>query len=144
MDSDSLVEGLKESLSGFQATEVLYSNISKKKRVFELKGKLNGFIFVKTRTQLPYHWGITKNTVDKIKKTKGKPWCVILLYESPNQGYVISSKDYDERTQSNLWPYAQGDYKISYGKSLSGIPEFKTVEKLFSILLKNIFTNSMK
>jgi len=143
MDGNSLVEGLKESLSGLQATEVVYSNISKMKRVFQLKGKLNGFIFVKTRTQLPYHWGITKNTVDKIK-TKRKPWCVILLYESPNKGFVISPEDYNKKTQSNLWPYAQGDYKISYGKSLIGIPEFKTVEKLFSILLKNIFTNSIK
>ncbi len=135
MIGDSLVEGLKESLSGFQATEVEYSNISKNKRVFQLKGKLNGFIYVKTRTQYPYRWGITKTTVDNIK-TKGKPWCVILLYESPNKGYVISPKDYDERTQSKLWPYAQGDYKISSGKSLVGIPKLTTVEKLFSILFK--------
>lgn len=135
MDSNSLVEGLKESLSGLQSTEVEYSNISKMKRVFQLKGKLNGFIYVKTITTSNHYWGITKNTVDNIK-TKGKPWCVILLYESPNKGYVISSKDYDERTQSNLWPHAQGDYKISSGKSLVGIPKFTTVEKLFSILFK--------
>ena len=142
MDSNSLVEGLKESLLDLQGTEVVYSNISRMKRVFQLKGKINGFIYVKTITHRPYHWGITKTTVDNIK-TKGKPWCVILLYESPNKGYVIPSKDYNERTQSNLWPDAQGDYKISCGKSLVGIREFKTVEKLFSILLKNIFTNSI-
>ena len=135
MDSNSLVEGLKESLSGLKATEVEYSNISSKKRVFQLKRKLNGFIYVKTITTSNHYWGITKNTVDNIK-TKGKPWCVILLYESPNKGYVISSKDYDERTQSNLWPYTQGDYKISSGKSLVGIPKFTTVEKLSSILFK--------
>ncbi len=135
MDSNSLVEGLKESLSGSQATEVEYSSISNKKRVFQLKGKLNGYIYVKTRTRYPYCWGITRNTVDNIK-TKGKLWCVILLYESPNKGYVISSKDYDERTQSNLWPYTQGDYKISSRKSLVRIPKFTTVEKLFSILFK--------
>lgn len=139
MDSNSLVEGLKEYLSGNQATEVVYSNISRMKRVFQLKGKLNGFIYAKTITHPPYRWGITKNTVDKIKN-KGKPWCVILLYESPNKGFVISSKDYNEKTQSKKWPYKQGDYKISYGKSLIGIPEFKTAENLFSILLKNIFT----
>jgi len=133
MDSNSLVEGLKESLSNLQAIEVEYSSISSKKRVFQLKGKLNGFIYVGTITHYPYRWGITKNTVDKIK-TKGKPWCVILLYESPNKGYVISSKDYDERTHA--WPYTQGGYKISNGKSLVGIPKFTTVEKLFSLLFK--------
>jgi hypothetical protein len=135
MDSNSLVEGLKESLSNLQAIEVEYSSISSRNRVFELKGKLNGFIYVHIRTAPPYHWGITKNTVDKIK-TQGKPWCVILLCESPNKGYVISSKDYDEGTQSNLWPNAQGDYKISSGKSLVGIPKFTTAEELLGILFK--------
>ena len=135
MDSNSLVKGLIESLSHLQGIEVVTSNISRKKRVFQLKGKLNGFIYVKTITHHPYRWGITKITVDNIKN-KGKPWCVILLYESPNKGYVISSKDYNERTQSNLWPDAQGDYKISSGKSLVRIPKFTTVEKLFSILFK--------
>jgi len=142
MDSNLLVKGLKESLSCLQATEVVYSSISTRNKVLQLKGMLNGFIYVKTRTDHPYRWGITKNTVNNIK-AKGKPWCVILLYESPNKGYVISSKDYDERAQSNLWPYAQGDYKISDGKSLVGIPTFTTVEKLFSILFQSIFTNSI-
>jgi hypothetical protein len=142
MNSDLLVEELKELISGLQDTKVMYSNISTRKRVFELKGKISGFIYVKIRTKPPYHWGITKKTVDNIK-TKGKPWCVILLYESTNKGFVISSNNFNEKTQSNRWPYAQGDYKISYGKSLIGIPEFKTAKKLFSILLKEISTNSI-
>lgn len=133
MNSDSLVEELKESLSLIERMQVKYSRMSNWKRVIELEGKLNGLIYVKTRTDVPYTWGITKNTVDRIKKTD-LPWCVILLYKSSATGYLISPSEYEKKVQSNLWSFAQGDYKISDGANLAGIANFTDAGQLLNIL----------
>jgi hypothetical protein len=133
MNSDELFNTFREKLSGFESTKVAYSGISR--RVLELSGSLNVIIYVKISTK-SYSWGITKNTVNKIKDKK-KPWCIILLYRSPNTGYVISPENYTKNTkdeQSDLsWPHAQGDFKISY-RCLKGMSEFKTFNELFNIL----------
>ncbi len=133
MTGNQLVRELKKELSKSQDFTVTQSSISKRGRVFQLHGKVNGFIYVHVIASRPHHWGITKNTVDKIQ-TQRSPWCVILLYESKNTGYVISSAQYRKRIKEGLWPFAQGDHKISEGKSLSGIPNFSTVDELVVLL----------
>lgn len=133
MNGNQLVRELIKDLSKIPDLNVTKSSISKMGRVFQLHGKVNAFIYVHAIAPSPHHWGITKNTVDKIE-TQQNPWCVILLYESKNTGYVISSAEYRKRIKEGLWPYKQGDYKISEKKSLSGIPNFSTVDDLVVLL----------
>ena len=133
MNGNQLVRELKKELSKSQDFSVTQSIISKRGKVFQLHGKVNAFIYVHAIASRRHYWGITKNTVDKIQ-TQRNPWCVILLYESKNTGYVISSAEYHKRIKEGLWPYKQGDYKISEKKSLFGIPKFSTVDKLVGLL----------
>ena len=133
MNGNQLVRELIKDLSKIPDLNVTKSSISKMGRVFQLDGKFKGLIYVKTIASSRHYWGITKNTVDKIEIQRN-PWCVILLYESKNTGYIISSAEYHKRIKEGLWPFAQGDHKISEGKSLSGIPNFSRVDDLFVLL----------
>jgi len=133
MNGNQIVRELEKELSKSQDFTITQSSISRMGRVFQLHGKVNGFVYVHAIASSRHYWGITKNTVDKIK-TRRSPWCVILLYESKNTGYVISSAEYHKRIKEGLWPDKQGDYKISEKKSLSGIPNFSTVDELVGLL----------
>lgn len=133
MNGNQLVRELEKELAKSQDFSVTQSSISRMGRVFQLHGKVNGFVYVHAIASRRHYWGITKNTVDKIE-TRRSSWCVILLYESKNTGYVISSAEYHKRIKEGLWPYKQGDYKISEKKSLFGIPNFSTVDELVGLL----------
>ena len=130
MDGNQLVDNLIGNLSGFpKLTVTPLPRISSRRRVFRLDGEIKGIIYVKAIAHAPHYWGITKTTINNIIR-QNTAWCVILLYDSEQTGYVISSKEYYNRTNKRLWPYAQGDFKISKGKSLQGIPQFKTTREL--------------
>ena len=137
MDGNQLVKELVKDLSKIKGLTVTNPGISKKNKVFQLSGKLNGFIYVKAIASCRHNWGITINTVDKIE-TRKIAWCVILIYESKQTGYVISYKEYREKVGKDLWPRAQGDYKISEGKSLPGTPGFSTVNELVGLLSESL------
>ena len=139
MDGSELVRNLVKLLSDLPGLNVVSSGLSRMGRVYQLDGYVNGLIYIKAIAHPPHHWGITENTVHKIKHQR-KPWCVILLYDSSNTGYVISSVEYDKRSDG-LWPDAQGDYKISSGKSLVGIPKFRRIDELLTILSKVLRTS---
>jgi hypothetical protein len=136
MDGNQLVDNLIRNLSGFKNLTVKpLLHISSRKKVFMLNEEIKGIIYVKAIAHAPHHWGITKTTVNNIIR-QNTAWCVILLYDSEQTGYVISSKEYYNRTNKELWPWAQGDFKISKGKSLHGIPQFKTTRELKGIIAK--------
>ena len=137
MDGNQLVQELIKDLSKIKGLTVTNSEISKKRKVFQLSGKLNGFIYVKAIAGCRHNWGITINTVDKIE-TRKRPWCVILIYESKQTGYVISYNEYHEKVGKDLWPSAQGDYKISERKSLVETPGFSTVDELVGLLSERL------
>jgi len=64
---------------------------------------------------------------------------VILIHDSKNTGYVISSKDYYERI-AKLWPFhqKQKSYKITEKKSLAGIPRFSSINQLLDLLQEQL------
>ncbi len=137
MDGNQLVKELIKDLSKIKGLTITNPGISQKKKVFQLSGKLNGFIYVKAIAGCRHNWGITINTVDKIE-TRKRPWCIILIYESKQTGYVISHDEYREKVGKGLWPIAQGDYKICERKSLAGEPGFSTVKELFGLLSERL------
>lgn len=130
---DQIAEELVEELSAVSDLTITPSYVSTKHKVIELSGRINGLIYLKSIAKYPHHWGITKNTVDKIE-SQGKPWCVILLHDSKETGYFISSSEYYNRTAKKLWPFQQGDYKITEVKSLVDIPHFSSVIELLALL----------
>ena len=129
MIGDELVKELVKKLSVIPGLSVHSSDISKKGKVYLLDKKFKGYIYIKAIADDPHRWGITKNIVNNLEN-KQIPWCIILLHDSEDTGYVISSQEYRERVAERLWPFAQGDYKITEGKSLKDIPKFSSMKEL--------------
>ena len=132
-NGNQIVKELVEALSAVSDLTVTPSSVSKKRRVFQLDGRFNGFIFLHGIAKYPHHWGITENTMSKIE-SQHKPWAVILLHDSKDTGYIISSVEAHNRIAKSLWPFKQGDYKITEGKSLVDIPHFSSVNELLDLL----------
>ena len=133
MNGDQLIKELVNKLSALSGISIKPSTISKMGKVYLLGGRLNGHVYLKAIARYPHRWGITKNTIDKIEAAN-RPWCILLLHDSEDTGYVISSPEYRERVAMKLWPFHQGDYKITEGKSLRGIPHFSFIDQLLVLL----------
>ena len=132
-NGNQIVKELVEALSAVSDLTVTPSSVSRMRKVFQLSGQLNGLIFLHGIAKYPHRWGITKNTMGKIKSQR-KPWAVILLHDSKDTGYIISSVEAHNRIARSLWPFHQGDYKITEGKSLVDIPHFSSVNELLDLL----------
>jgi hypothetical protein len=118
-----VIKELVKKLTAIPDLCINASALSRMGKVYSLGGKLDGLLYLKTIGSFPHHWGITKNTIDNIEKVQ-RPWCIVLIYDSYHNGYVISSKEYRERVAKRLWPFHQGNYKITEGKSLKGLLHF--------------------
>ena len=134
MNGNQLVKKFIDELSKVQNINITLSNISRMRKVFQLSGRINSIIYIKSIANYPYRWGITKNTVDKIIE-QNTPWSIILLFKTQQTGFFISSNEYFDRVNKSLWPFHQGDYKITEGKSLVGLPKFSTIDELVNLLL---------
>lgn len=111
-----LVRGFVQALQSAKDIKIKQSTISR--NIFEYIGKRNCLLYVKGRAEHPYRWGVTANVIDRLK-AQPKSWMVILLFESHDQGYLLSSNDVEHYIQK-VWPLAaDGDYKPATGSYLS-------------------------
>jgi hypothetical protein len=93
--------------------------------VLEIIGPLCCLLYVKGIGKSPYKWGVTANVVERLRATK-QEWHVVLLYESKENGYLLSSSDVMYYI-SDIWPFgADGDYKPATGTYLSRNSPFKS------------------
>lgn len=110
------------------------------KNVFEIKidDSVNCLIYVKGRGQEPYRWGVTRNVVNRLRKQSQK-WFVILLHDSHNTGYLLSSADVSRYIDERIWPLGKdGDYKPASGAYLNNNIHFNT----FDEFIKRLFMDS--
>src|SRR2546425_764211 len=76
--------------------------------------RLDSLLYVKGRAESPYRWGVTANVVARLRG-QSVPWNTVLLYESKDMGYFLSSA-YVLRCIKGVWPLgADGDYKPAVG-----------------------------
>lgn len=125
---------LLKDLPNYRVTN---SNISR--NVFELSSTFNVLIYVKGRAEEPHRWGITKNVVSRLE-SQHLLWFVILLFNNPDVGYLLSEADVKGYI-STVWPLgADGDYKPATGSYLSNNSPFHSIEsfaKQIKILTKS-------
>lgn len=101
------------SRNGVSVTETTISQ-----NVFEYRGRNTVLLYVKGRARAPYRWGVTANVVERLSGAV-LPWIIILLFDTHEKGYVLSSRD-TERYMGGVWPLAaDGDYKPAAGSYLS-------------------------
>lgn len=101
--------------------------------IVELSGTINCLIYFKIRSEAPYRWGVTRNRLEELMSSR-KPWFLVLLYDSPHTGYLISSDDVSHYL--TIWPLgSDGDYKVAPGSYLQYNKPFTTFAVFISLLL---------
>jgi len=122
------------ALPNFNVTS---SSISK--NVFRLSGNFESLIYVKGRGEEPHRWGVTKNVVKRLED-QNIPWFVILLFNTPETGYLLSQSDVRSYI-SSVWPLgSDGDYKTASGSYLSNNAPFHSIS-IFSDQIEGLMTS---
>lgn len=100
--------------------------------IIELSGSIGCLIYFKVRSEKPYRWGVTSNRINELEQS-GKKWFLVLLSESPNTGYFITTKDVSRYLY--IWPLGNdGDYKVGTGSYL----QFNSTFHSFPEFLKSL------
>lgn len=101
--------------------------------IIELSGSINCLIYFKVRSEEPYRWGVTVNRIKELKQSK-KKWVLVLLYESPNTGYLITEKEINRYL--SIWALgSDGDYKVGPGSYLQFNKPFHSFTEFINSLL---------
>lgn len=106
---------------------ISYSRSNISRNVFSLK-EFSTLIYIKSRSDLPFKWGITANVVSKLNSSLTN-WVSVLLFQKPHTGYLLSSDDVNYYIK-NVWPLAaDGDYKPATGSYLSKNIPFNSIQE---------------
>ncbi len=97
---------------GFQCKR-FKSIIRDTNNIVELSGHINCLLYFKIRSADPYRWGVTNNRMEELKASR-KKWFVVLLYETPDNGYLLTPSDVRRYVKENLWPLGRGKNKNEY------------------------------
>lgn len=103
---------------------------NRSEHIVEFSGSINCLAYIKVRSEKPYTWGLTANQIRKFKQS-GKDWIVVLLYETPDTGYLLSADDVARN--SPAWSIKQGDYKVNRG-NIDYCKPFISIDQLFQRL----------
>ena len=107
------------------------------RNIVELSGSINCLVYIKVRSQEPHRWGVTANRIEELKQS-GKGWLVVLLYETPETGYLLTSKDVNRYL--SIWPLgSDGDYKVGPGSYLQLNEPFRSFDDFMNSLLRGKF-----
>ena len=122
--------------NGFRA-QIWYQGTRRMSRnIIELSGSINCLIYFKVRSEEPYRWGVTANRIDELKQS-GRKWVLVLLYESPNTGYLSTAEEVNRYL--SIWPLgSDGDYKVRPGSHLQfNRPPFHSFSEFLNSLLSD-------
>ena len=137
MTGSQLVTEFVRRLGALANYSVSSSSISK--NVFKLSGNSGCLIYVKGRAEKPHKWGVTKNVVRQLED-QNTLWFVILLFDTPETGYLLSQSDVGYYT-SSVWPLgSDGDYKPATGSYLSNNSPFNSID-IFVDLIEGLMTS---
>ena len=112
------------------------------KNIIKLNGSLDYLLYFKIRSEEPYRWGVTKSRIEELQAS-GKKWFIVLLFETPKNGYLLTSKDVERYIDEGLWPMGKdkknkNEYKISPGKALQHKYRFYTFDDFINSLINDI------
>jgi len=130
-----LVKGFIQVLNKQTGVKLTRTPISQ--NVFEYTGHANMLLYVKGRAEEPLRWGVTANVIQRLQ-SQAKPWFVILLFESHDQGYLLTQNEV-EYCIRNIWALGRdGDYKPSSGSYLSRKQPFHSIQGFIDAIGKKI------
>lgn len=103
------------------------------RNVWQVEGDAQCLLYIKGRGEAPYNWGVTAKVVERLQGKK-QQWFTVLLFESKDSGYLLSSADVLYYIK-HVWPLAaDGDYKPATGTYLSHNVPFHSFEEFLRVL----------
>jgi hypothetical protein len=89
-------------------------------------------LYVKVSTSVPGFWGLTKNQLDNIEKSRVR-WFCVFLHRSANVGYLLSGGQVLMRVRDGSLTLGQdGDYKVNQRADFVSPQKFETLNALIS------------
>lgn len=138
LSGSQIVSHFISKLSTRSNTEVTRES-SVSRNVFKFENNSDALIYVKGRACEPHKWGVTKNVVARLK-SQPVQWFVVLLYDSPTTGYLLTEKDVDNYI-AGVWPLgADGDYKPATGTYLENNSPFDSIDLFLDQLESKMFS----
>jgi hypothetical protein len=126
-----IVTEFVSDLENLSKLSITRSGISQ--NVWELAGTIQCLLYVKGRGAAPYSWGVTANVVERLNRQNQK-WFIVLLYESKDNGYLLSPDDVLHYI-TQVWPLgSDGDYKPASGSYLARNAPFTSFNECISQL----------
>lgn len=127
-----IVDGFVSELRRSPGLRVERSIVSR--NVFEVSGSVHCLLYIKGRGETPYRWGVTANVVERLRQ-QSLNWFIVLLYESMNTGYLLSSTDVVYYIHNSIWPLgSDGDYKPASGTYLSRNSPFTSFNEFVRLI----------
>ena len=110
------------------SVQILESGKKIGNNILELSGQKISLIYFKVRSQKPIGWGVTANRIKKLKGSGKKLW-LVLLFESPHTGYLLTSEEVSQ--YQSIWALGNdGDYKVQSGNYLRFHEPFYTFSEI--------------
>jgi hypothetical protein len=105
------------------------------RNIIEILGKIDCLVYFKVRSAEPFRWGVTANRIEELNRSNIK-WFIVLLYESPETGYLLSSEDVSR--YRSIWACGRdGDYKVGPGSYLQFNRPFNSFSEFVDSLINN-------
>lgn len=102
------------------------------KNIVDFSGSINCLAYIKVRSERPFRWGVTANRIDELKQSC-KDWVIVLLHETPETGYLLTSDNVD--CYLPIWPLgSDGDYKVGPGSYLKFNRPFYSFNEFIDLL----------
>jgi hypothetical protein len=118
---------------GFRCQLWLGGTRRKSRHLVELSGSINCLVYIHVSSKKTYHWGVTANRIEEFRQS-GKGWIIVLLYETPETGYFLTSNDVNRYL--SIWALARdGDYKVQPGSYLQFNKPFNSFSEFIDSLL---------
>ncbi len=87
-------------------------------------------LYVKISNNVPGFWGLTKNQVDQLEKTRVR-WFAVFLHLGPNLGYITSGSQILNRVKSGEISLSNdGDYKFNENHDFDSAQKFHNIDEL--------------
>ena len=126
--------GQTGEIQGFRCQLWFQANRRMSNNIVDLSGSVNCLVYIKVRSEKPYRWGVTANRIGELRKS-GKDWVIVLLYETPETGYLLTSNDVNRYL--SIWPLgSDGDYKMGPGSYLQFNRPFRSFKEFIDSLLR--------
>lgn len=109
--------------------------------IVKLSGRIDCLLYLHIISGEPYRWGVTKTRIEELENLH-KKWFVVLLYKTPDKGYLLSSDEVRSYIEKGLWPLGRDrnrkEYKIRPGAPLQYNRPFNKFSELIKLLESRI------